>query len=217
MRLHVVKEKLRYERFGCLGRNHEFFSNLSAVIILTSIFLLPARGSAGEATVQLSATVNELVTILVNTPVAELRANGLPDKALKLVYARFDFSELTKRSLGRHWQALDQDQQREFVAALTQKLLVAYGRTVRASGDEKIEFNGEEMKGNLANVETKVVSANGTLPIDYRLHVVDGQWKVYDMVIDQVSIVQQLSRSIRSGHREIISQRAAQKMKEPAS
>ena len=57
----------------------KLFRNLSAVILLISMFLLPARGSAGEATIQLSATVNELVTILVNTPVAELRANGLPD------------------------------------------------------------------------------------------------------------------------------------------
>jgi len=195
----------------------KLFKNLSAVIILISMFLLPARGSAGEATVQLSATVNELVTILVNTPVAELRANGLPAKALKLVYARFDFSELTKPSLGRHWLELDQVQRREFVAALTQKLLVAYGRTVRASGDEKIEFNGEELNGNLANVETKVVSANSTLPIDYRLHFVDGQWKVYDMVIDQVSIVHnyraQFDRVIaRSSVKELL-----QKMKEPAS
>jgi phospholipid transport system substrate-binding protein len=194
-----------------------FHGNLSAVIILTSMFLLPARGSAGEATVQLSATVNELVTILVNTPVAELRANGLPDKALKLVYARFDFSELTKRSLGRHWLVMDQSQQREFVAALTQKLLVAYGRTVRASGDEKIEFNGEERDGDFANVETKVVSASGALPIDYRLHFVDGQWKVYDMVIDQVSIVNnyraQFDRVIaKSSVKELL-----QKMKEPAS
>ncbi len=194
-----------------------FYRNLSSVIILTSMFLLPARGSAGEVTVQLSATVNELVMILVNTPVAELRANGLPDKALKLVYARFDFSELTKRSLGRHWLVLDQSQQREFVAALTQKLLVAYGRTVRASGDEKIEFNGEERNGDFANVETKVVSASGALPIDYRLHFVDGQWKVYDMVIDQVSIVNnyraQFDRVIaKSSVKELL-----QKMKEPAS
>ena len=119
--------------------------------------------------------------------------------------------------MGRHWLELDEVQQREFVAALTQKLLVAYGRTVRASGDEKIEFNGEELKGNLANVETKVVSANSTLPIDYRLHFVDGQWKVYDMVIDQVSIVHnyraQFDRVIaRSSVKELL-----QKMKEPAS
>ena len=166
-----------------------FFNRLAAISLFV-VALLPApRAYAGEPTAQLSATVNELVTILVNTPVAELRAKGLPERALKLVYDRFDFSELTKRSLGRHWQALDESQQREFVNALTQKLLVAYGRTVRASGDEKVEFTNEVVDGNLANVQTKIVSSSGEFPIDYRMLVSNGQWKVYDMVIENVSVV----------------------------
>ena len=101
----------------------KFFNRLAAISLFVLALLPAARAYAGEPTAQLSATVNELVTILVNTPVAELRAKGLPERALKLVYDRFDFSELTKRSLGRHWQGLDESQQREFVNALTQKLL----------------------------------------------------------------------------------------------
>jgi phospholipid transport system substrate-binding protein len=195
----------------------KYFNRLIGIFALFALLFAPLRASAGEPTSQLSATVNELVTILVNTPVSELRANGLPDKALKLVYARFDFSELTKRSLGRHWLMLNPAEQREFIDALTQKLLVAYGRTVRASGDEKVEFGDEERDGDFANVETKVISSTGALPIDYRLHVVDGQWKVYDMVIDQVSIVNnyraQFDRVIaKSSIKELL-----QKIKEPAS
>jgi len=166
-----------------------FFNRLAAISLFVLALLPAARAYAGEPTAQLSATVNELVTILVNTPVAELRAKGLPERALKLVYDRFDFSELTKRSLGRHWQALDESQQREFVNALTQKLLVAYGRTVRASGDEKVEFTSEVVEGNLANAQTKIVSSSGEFPIDYRMMVSNGQWKVYDMVIENVSVV----------------------------
>ena len=151
---------------------------------------LPWRANAGEPTVQLSATIDEFVTILVNTPVAELRSTGLPEKALKLIFARFDFSEMTKRSLGAHWKSLEQPEQRDFVDAFTNKLLIAYGRTVRASGDEKIQFKRETLDGEFARVETKVVSGSGgELPIDYQLHDVNGQWKVYDMVIDHISIV----------------------------
>jgi phospholipid transport system substrate-binding protein len=151
---------------------------------------LPWRANAGEPTVQLSTTINEFVTILVNTPVSELRSTGLPEKALKLIYGRFDFSEMTKRSLGGHWKSLEQSEQREFVNAFTQKLLVAYGRTVRTSGDEKIQFKRETLDGKFARVETKVVSGGGQeLPIDYQLHDDNGQWKVYDMVIDHISIV----------------------------
>ena len=166
-----------------------FFNNLAAIIILTSLFLLPLRANAGEPTAQLSGSITEFVTILTNTSVAELRAKGLPARALEIVYGRFDFSEMTKRSLGRHWDALTQAEQREFVDAFTQKLLTAYGRTVRATTDEQIQFNRETLDGDYAVVETKVTGNGEPLPIDYNLRSVDGQWKVYDMVIDQVSLV----------------------------
>ena len=159
-------------------------------VIVAFIVLLSGRAVAGEPTAQLSTTINEFVTILIHTPVAQLRASGLPENAMALVLSRFDFSEMTKRSLGSHWQALAGAEQREFVDAFTQKLLRAYGRSVRASGDEKVQYERESREGPLATVETKVVSGSGDeLPINYQLHDVDGQWKVYDMVIDHVSIV----------------------------
>ena len=165
------------------------FKCLSYILLIFTLLLAPARLWAGEPSTQLSATINEFVGILVNTPVAELRAKGLPARAMDLVFGRFDFSEMTKRSLGRHWAVLSPADQREFVSAFTQKLLVAYGRTVRASGDEKIQFQNEVIDGNDATVKTKVVSGGDELAIDYHLHAIDGQWKVYDMVIDHISIV----------------------------
>jgi len=163
-------------------------SNL--VTIFASIFLFSAPLAAGEPTAQLSATINEFVTILVNTPVAQLRASGLPQSALSLVFSRFDFSEMTKRSLGSHWESLGSAEQHEFVDAFTERVLRAYGRSVRASGDEKVQYAHELRDGDLATVQTKVISGSGDeLPIDYQLHDVGGQWKVYDVVIDQVSIV----------------------------
>jgi phospholipid transport system substrate-binding protein len=165
------------------------FNKLATTLAFFTLFLAPARLVAGEPSTQLSATINEFVNILVNTPVAELRAKGLPARAMELVFSRFDFSEMTKRSLGRHWGALAPADQREFISAFTQKLLVAYGRTVRASGDERIQFQNEVIAGNDATVKTTVVSKGDELAIDYQLHAIDGQWKVYDMVIDHVSIV----------------------------
>ena len=160
------------------------------VNIFVFFSLLSAPVFAGEPTAQLSATINEFVNILVNTPVAQLRASGLPQSALSLVYNRFDFSEMTKRSLGSHRDSLGNAEQREFVDAFTQRILRAYGRSVRASGDEKVQYSREVQDGDLATVETKVISGKGDeLPIDYQLHDIGGQWRVYDVVIDQVSIV----------------------------
>jgi phospholipid transport system substrate-binding protein len=159
-------------------------------VFLSFLLSIPFTVRAGEPMAQLSASINDFVSIMSNTSVAELRATGLPEKARQLVFARFDFSEMTKRSLGSHWKSLDQVEQREFIAAFTQRLLVAYGKTVRATGNEKIQFVREVRDGEQASVETQVVSGNGDqTPIDYRLHDVDGQWMVYDVVIDNVSVV----------------------------
>ena len=166
-----------------------FIKGLLFGFLFFALVIGTSRGVAGEPSAQLSTTINEFVNILANTPVAELRAQGLPARALELIYSRFDFSEMTKRSLGRHWSALIPADQREFVGAFTQKLLVAYGRTVRTSGEERIQFQNEVIDGNDAKVKTKVVSSGDELAIDYHLHAIDGQWKVYDMVIDNVSIV----------------------------
>jgi phospholipid transport system substrate-binding protein len=167
-----------------------YFNRLIIILASVAALLAPVSSSAGEPTSQLKTTINEFVSILVNTPVEQLRSSGLPANALALIYSRFDFSEMTRRSLGSHWQALASADQHDFVEAFTQKLLRAYGRSVRASGDEKVQYENESRQGDTATVETKVVSGNGDeLPIDYQMHDVDGQWKVYDMIIDHVSIV----------------------------
>ena len=168
----------------------KYFSILALTIVALVAFVPRSGAVASDATAQLSATMNEFVTILVNTPVAELRQTGLPDKALKLINSRFDFSEMTKRSLGPHWNALDANEQQEFIDAYTQMVLRFFGRSVRAAGDETIQYKREVRDGILASVETKVVSGSrDDFAIDYRLHDIDGQWKVYDVLIDHISIV----------------------------
>jgi len=162
---------------------------LAILQLFLTLGLLPGRALAGEPINQLSSTINEFVTIMVNTPVSELRTTGLPEKALKLIYSRFDFTEMTKRSLGPHWTSLAPAEQDEFVDGLTYRLLVTYGRTVRASGDEKVVFKKETLDGDYANVESTVVGGKSDTSIGYRLHDVNGQWRVYDMVIEDVSIV----------------------------
>ena len=158
-----------------------------AALVLTLLSRpLPARG--GEATNQLRATIDDFVEILNNTPVAELRATGLPESARRLVFARFDFPEMARRTLGEHWKLLNITEQGEFVDGFTYRLLVSFGRTVRSSSGEKIHFTGEFAEGKQVRVETQIVGGEGT-PVAYKLHDVEGQWKVFDVVIDHISLV----------------------------
>ena len=156
--------------------------------------LLPSLVSAGDATKQLSATIDGFVPIISNTPRAELQTNGMPESARKLVLARFDFSEMTKRSLGQHWTSLNPAEQKQFVDAFTQWQLISFGRIVRSSGGHEVQFNRELQDGNDASVETKVIRRySDDLPIDYWLHNVNGQWKVFNMVIDHVDITKNVN------------------------
>jgi phospholipid transport system substrate-binding protein len=160
------------------------------VVFLLCMLLVPGSVRAGEATTQLKATIDDFVKILSRTPVSELQATGLPAPALKLIFARFDFPEMTKRTLGSHWTTMEKGEQKDFTTAFTQRLLILYGRTVRSSGNDKVLFTSEVQDGKQASVETKVISGPGEeVPIDYRLHDDSGQWKVYDVVIDHVSLV----------------------------
>jgi phospholipid transport system substrate-binding protein len=183
--------------------------------ICAFLILIPSLLTAGDATKQLSASIDGFVPIITNTPREELQKNGMPERARKLVLARFDFAEMTKRSLGQHWKSLNRGEQKQFVDAFTQWQLIYFGKTVHSSRGDKVEFKRELQDGKDVSIETKVIRRySEDLPIDYWLHNVNGQWKVYDMVIDHVGIVNnvraQFDRVIaRSSLQELL-----QKMKE---
>jgi ABC-type transporter MlaC component len=101
----------------------KYFSILALILMALVAFVTPSGAVASDATAQLSATMKRIRHDSGQYPVAELRQTGLPDKALKLINSRFDFSEMTKRSLGSHWNALDASEQQEFIDAYTQMVL----------------------------------------------------------------------------------------------
>lgn len=183
--------------------------NFFACTLLVSLTAAPtASFASGEATKQLSTTINEFVAILVKTPVSELRATGLPERARKLIFERFDFVEMTQLTLGNHWKSMNSGEQKDFVEALTQRWLVNFGKTVRSNGDEKFVYQRETENNNQAKVETKVVSGSGETPIDFALHNVNGQWKVVDVSIDSVSLV----KNFREQFQRIIARSSVQEL-----
>jgi len=177
--------------------------------IFAFLLLLPSLLGAGDATKQLSTTIDGFVPIISNTPRAEWQANGVPESARKLVLARFDFSEMTKLSLGQHWKSLKPAEQKQFVDAFAQWQVISYGRIVRSSGGHEVQFTRELQDGMDASVETKVVRRySEDLPIDYWLHNVNGQWKVYNMVIEHVDIV----KNVRAQFDRVVTKSSLQEL-----
>jgi phospholipid transport system substrate-binding protein len=103
----------------------------------------------------------------------------------------FDFDEISRRALSRHWTARSPEEQTEFVRLFTDLLERTYIGRVEAYAGERIVYSGEQIDGPFATVRSKVMTSRRTTdtPLDYRLHLREGRWKVYDVLIDHVSFV----------------------------
>lgn len=102
----------------------------------------------------------------------------------------FDFHEVSRRALSRHWAGRTPAEQTEFVALFTELLERAYIGKIETFSGERIVYVGESIDSDYAIVRSRVVTkGRAETALDYRLHVADGRWKVYDVLIDGVSFV----------------------------
>jgi phospholipid transport system substrate-binding protein len=102
----------------------------------------------------------------------------------------FDFDEISRRALSRQWTSRTPEEQAEFTRLFTDLLERSYIGRIEAYSGEKIVYLGEIVDGPFATVRSKVITRRNTeTPLDYRLQLKDGRWKVYDILIDNVSFV----------------------------
>jgi phospholipid transport system substrate-binding protein len=115
----------------------------------------------------------------------------------------FDFTEMSRRALGRHWADRTAAERDEFVRLFTDLMARAYiGKIDRYAG-EAIAYTGERVDGDQASVQSQVVTAKGSrIPVEYRLHRVKDGWTAYDVFVENVSLVgtyrSQFDRIIRT-------------------
>jgi phospholipid transport system substrate-binding protein len=164
---------------------------LSTVGLGVLLFIQPVWVVAGAPGDQVRQTVDKLLTILNDPQLkGEQKKNERRQKLKEVLYQRFDFTEMAKRSLGAEWRRRTPQEQKEFVSLFTDLLERSYLDKIEAYSGEKVLYLKEREDGNYAEVETKIVDKNGQeYSLDYRLHKVNGDWRVYDVVIEDVSLV----------------------------
>ena len=108
----------------------------------------------------------------------------------KIVEETFDLGEMTRRTLGPHWQSLTEAERAEFVTLFGDLLDRAYFTRIAAYNGEKITVLADSIDGDLATVRTRIVTQQGTeVPVDYRMLRRGDRWVVYDVSIEGVSLV----------------------------
>ena len=177
---------------------------------------------ADSPTAEVKATVDQVINVLKD-PRYQGQAQREERRRLlrEIIFPRFDFQEMAKRSLGPEWNRRTAEEQRELVKLFTDFVEKAYVRRIESYTNEKFIYTGENIDEPYAEVDSKLETSKGEeITVDYLLNRVAGDWKVYDLIIDDVSIVNnyrsQFDRVIsESSYAELV-RRIKQKVEERA-
>lgn len=155
-------------------------------------FLLTISAASLASPTEVVQVAVEQVVRLVQSP--ELSQPAAPEQRrfeIRRVANRlFDFSEMARRALGRHWNGRTSQQREDFVRVFSGLLERSYLSKIESYAGERIVYTGETVEGEFATVRSKIISGRkAEIPVDYRLHRVDSRWAVYDVLIEGVSLV----------------------------
>jgi len=147
--------------------------------------------AAGVPTDQLRGAVDRVLKTLDDPSLkGEAKVAERRVAVRKIANEIFDFGEIAKRSMARHWQPLSEAQRTEFVGLFADLLERSYISKIETYGGEKIQYTAERIDGDYATVSTKIITKNGTeVPVDYRMIKRADRWLVYDVSIEGVSLV----------------------------
>jgi phospholipid transport system substrate-binding protein len=123
----------------------------------------------------------------------------------------FDFVELSKRTLGLSWNNFTPEQRKEFVQLFENVLKDAYVEKITAYTNEQVNFTKEmALSETTVEVQSVVITKGSQIPIDYRVIKKETEWRVYDVVIEGVSLI----NNYRTQFREILGNNPPEKLLE---
>ncbi|WP_447861721.1 MlaC/ttg2D family ABC transporter substrate-binding protein [Nitrospira calida] len=159
--------------------------------------------ASGGATDAVKSTIDEVLRILRDKDLKKPeRAEERRRLLEKVIGARFNYEEMSKRALGAPWNQLNEQEREEFVQLFRILLTNSYADKIESYSGEPVQYVNERTEKDFAEVRTKIVSGKAEIPLDYRLLNKNGEWRVYDVVIDGVSLVNnyrgQFTKIIRS-------------------
>jgi phospholipid transport system substrate-binding protein len=178
---------------------------------------------AGEPTEAIRGTIDEVLRIVADKQLkAPSKANERRQLLEKVVGERFDYQEMSRRSLGAPWNDLSDKERDEFVSLFQTLLVNTYADKVESYSGEGVQYVNERREKEYAEVRTKVLTGKTEIPLDYRLLNKGSAWRVYDVVVDGVSLVSnyrgQFSKILRtSSYADLVDQlrKKSDKIKSP--
>ena len=179
-------------------REHTVRKWLIGLILLTLLQVsFPAFAGVPLDTVK--ANVNGVIEVLRDPKLQGESGTKVKEQRIATAAEKlFDFVELSKRTLGLNWNKFTQDQRKEFVELFKSILKNAYVEKMTAYTNEQVNFTKEvPLSEDTVEVQSDIVAKSGQVPIYYRVIKKDSEWKVYDVVIEGVSLISNYSTQFR--------------------
>jgi phospholipid transport system substrate-binding protein len=171
-------------------------SRLIAPALFALLFVLPSSSPAASPRTEVKATVDQVIATLKDET---LSAAARREKLTSIIRPRFDFRIMSQSVLGVNWRRATETQKRRFIDLFSELLKSTYVSKIEQYTNERVDYGEERIEDDRALVETMLVTQSTEIPIIYRMIRKDGVWKVYDVVIENVSLV----RNYRSTYDEI--------------
>jgi phospholipid transport system substrate-binding protein len=171
-------------------------SLISICALALALNLAPATSGAvaGQPTDDIKNLIDEVLTILknpaLNIPAQKSQRLDLIEKAAA---RRFNYREMARITLQPHWDQLTRAQQDEFVGIFTALLKSSYAHRVDEIAHARVAYESEQVTGDTAEVRTVILRPNDKIPVNFRLLKESDSWKIYDLVIEDVSLANNLN------------------------
>jgi phospholipid transport system substrate-binding protein len=155
------------------------------------ILFIPLLSYAASPLDTVRADINKVLDVLRDHSLkGESGKEIKKTKIMNIAGDMFDFNELSRRTLAQNWRKLNGGQQKEFVELYTSLLEDTYASKVLSYTNEKVVYGKEiTLTGKTVEVQTTIVTKKADVPINYRVILKGSDWKVYDVVIEGVSLI----------------------------
>ena len=176
------------------------------VIWLIVLLILPLQVYAEDAKTTVETQINKMLARMQEPSFKEQPRDAKLADIRKIINEIFDYQELSARTLGRDWKKFNPQQQTEFIDLFSKLLENVYADRILAYTQEKIEYGKvTDLRENQTEVESYIITKDNTkVPLFYRLVLKDGKWRVYDVVIEGVSMI----KNYRGQFRDILSKKS---------
>jgi phospholipid transport system substrate-binding protein len=180
--------------------------------ILLAGLMVPLLAFAGVPLDTVKANVNSVLEVLRDPKLQGEAGKKVKEQKIQVAAEKlFDFVELSKRTLGLNWNGFSPEQRKEFVKLFESILKDAYVDKITAYTNEQVNFAKEvALSETTVEVQSIIIYRGGQVPINYRVIKKENDWKVYDVVIEGVSLV----NNYRTQFREILGNNPPEKLLE---